>query len=186
MSEPASISAGIAERYATAVFELAREDKALDGLETDVSALEAALKESADLRGMIVSPIVARDDQARAMAALAKAMKLQPNTANVLALMSGRRRLFVLPQMLRALRDRISAEKGEITAQVRSAAPLSKAQAKKLTEVIAARTGSAVRLDATVDPELIGGLVVTVGSRMIDTSIRARLAGLQNAMKEVG
>ena len=186
MSEPASISAGIAGRYATAIFDLAREGKAIDPLERDVEALTAALRESADLRGMITSPIVSRDDQGRAITAIAKAMKLTPTMSNALALMAGRRRLFVLPQMLQALRDRIATEKGEVTAQVRTAVPLSNAQQKKLVEVLSRKTGSTVRLDTIVDAELIGGLVVKVGSRMIDTSIRSRLAALQNAMKEVG
>ncbi len=186
MSEPASISAGIAGRYATAIFDLAREDKAIDSLERDVEALTGALRDSDDLREMISSPIVSRDDQGRAIAALAKAMKLTQTTTNALTLMAGRRRLFVLPQMLQALRDRIAAEKGEITAQVRTAVPLSAAQQKKLSEVLAKKTGSTVRLDTTVDADLIGGLVVKVGSQMIDTSIRSRLAALQNAMKEVG
>ena len=186
MSEPASISAGIAGRYATAIFDLAREDKAIEPLERDVEALTGALRDSADLRGMISSPIVSRDDQGRAIAALAKAMKLTPTMSNALALMAGRRRLFVLPQMLQALRDRIAAEKGEVTAQVRTAVPLTAAQQKKLSDVLAQTTGGTVRLDVTVDPGLIGGLVVKVGSRMIDTTIRSRLAALQNAMKEVG
>ncbi|MGY6635378.1 MAG: F0F1 ATP synthase subunit delta [Alkalilacustris sp.] len=186
MSEPASISAGIAGRYATAIFELANEDNSLKGLEKDVDALTAALADSADLRTLISSPIIGRDDQVRAITALSSAMGLSANTANALALMAGRRRLFVLPQMLRALRDRIAEAKGEVTAEVRSASALSKAQQKKLADVLTARTGKTVQLDVTVDPALIGGLVVKVGSRMIDTSIRSRLAALQNAMKEVG
>ena len=186
MSEPASISAGIAARYATAIFELARDDKALDALERDVEALGAALDASADLRAMIASPIVSRDEQGRAIAAVAKAMGLTATVANALALMAGRRRLFVLPQLVRALRARLAEEKGEITADVTTAAPLTDAQAKKLAEVLQARTGKAIRLNAAVDPALIGGLVVKVGSKMIDTSIRSRLAALQNAMKEVG
>ena len=186
MSEPASISAGIAARYATAIFELAREDSALAALETDVEALGAALDVSPELRAMIASPILTRDEQGRAIAAIAAAMTLQASFANALALMAQRRRLFVLPQLVRALRARIAEEKGEVTADVTSAAPLSDAQAKKLAEVLQARTGKAIRLNAAVDPALIGGLVVKVGSKMIDTSIRSRLAALQNAMKEVG
>ena len=186
MSEPASISAGIAARYATAIFELAREDKALDRLEADVATLTGALEVSADLRVMISSPILKREEQGRAIAALAEAMKLGPTVANALALMAQRRRLFVLPQMLRALIARIAEEKGEITADVTTAAPLSKEQAARLSEVLKARTGKAIRLNAAVDPSLIGGLVVKVGSKMIDTSIRSRLGALQNAMKEVG
>lgn len=186
MSEPASISAGIAARYATAIFELARDDGAIDALEKDIATLGAALAASDDLRKMIASPIVTRDEQTRAIGALAKAMKLGPTLSNALALMAGRRRLFVLPQLLRALSARIAEAKGEITAEVTSATPLTKAQAAKLAEVLKARTGKTVRLASAVDPALIGGLVVKVGSKMIDTSIRSRLAALQNAMKEVG
>jgi F-type H+-transporting ATPase subunit delta len=186
VSEPASISAGIAARYATAIFDLAREEKALDALETDIGTLGAALDASEDLRKMIASPIVTRDEQGRAIAALSKAMGLSRNFANALALMAERRRLFVLPQMLRALRARIAEAKGEITAEVTSATPLSKDQAKRLAQVLKAQTGKKVRLNSAVDPALIGGLVVKVGSKMIDTSIRSRLAALQNAMKEVG
>ncbi|MCB2137825.1 MAG: F0F1 ATP synthase subunit delta, partial [Rhodobacteraceae bacterium] len=108
MSEPASISAGIAGRYATAVFELAREAKDLKALEADVDALQAALDESADLRSMIASPVYSRDAQSTAVAALAKAMKLSGTVANTLALMASNRRLFVLPQLLSALRDMIA------------------------------------------------------------------------------
>jgi F-type H+-transporting ATPase subunit delta len=186
VSEPASISAGIAARYATAIFELAREGKALDALETDIETLGGALAVSEDLRKMIASPIVTREEQGRAISALAKAMRLTPDFSNALALMAERRRLFVLPQMLRALRERIAEAKGEITADVTSAAPLSKDQAKRLAQVLKDRTGKKVRLNSAVDPALIGGLVVKVGSKMIDTSIRSRLAALQNAMKEVG
>ncbi len=186
MSEPASISGGIAARYATAIFELARDDNALDALESDIASLSAALAESEDFRKMIASPIVSRREQGGAISAIAKAMKLGATLSNALALMAERRRLFVLPQLLRALRERIAAEKGEITADVTSAAPLSAAQAAKLAEVLTSRTGRTVRLNSAVDPGLIGGLIVKVGSKMIDTSIRSRLAGLQNAMKEVG
>ena len=168
------------------MFELARDDAALDKLATDVETLAGALDASADLRAMISSPILKRDEQGAAISALAKAMDLGPTLANALALMAQRRRLFVLPQFVRALRARIAAEKGEITADVTTAAPLSKAQADKLAEVLKANTGKAIRLNASVDPALIGGLVVKVGSKMIDTSIRSRLAALQNAMKEVG
>lgn len=186
MSEPASISAGIAARYATAIFDLASEEKALDALETDIATLGGALETSADLRKMIASPIVTRDEQGRAITALAKAMGLGGNFSNALALMAERRRLFVLPQLLAALRARLAEARGEVTADVTSAAPLSPAQAERLAEVLTARTGKTVRLNPAVDPALIGGLVVKVGSKMIDTSIRSRLAALQNAMKEVG
>ncbi|MDR5654615.1 F0F1 ATP synthase subunit delta [Ruixingdingia sedimenti] len=185
MSEPASISLGIAGRYAQALFELAKDDNGLPGLEADVDALAAALEASADLREMIASPILTREDQGRAIAAVAGAMGLSPMVANTLALMAAKRRLFVLPQLVADLRARIAAEKGEVTAEVTSAAPLSAEQARALAETLKAKIGKTVKLNATVDENLIGGLVVKVGSKMIDTSIRSKLASLQNAMKEV-
>jgi len=186
VSESASISAGIAGRYASAVFELAREGKDLKALEADVGILQSALDGSADLRSLIASPVYSREDQAAAVAALAKAMNLSGTVANTLALMASKRRLFVLPQLLAALREMIATEKGEVTADVISAAALTKAQADALAKTLKASVGKTVKLNATVDESLIGGLIVKVGSKMIDTSIRSKLASLQNAMKEVG
>ena len=186
MSEPASISAGIAGRYATAVFELAKEAKGLASLEADIAALRGALDDSADLRTVIASPIYSRDDQAKAMAALAKKMKLSATLAGTLGLMASNRRLFVLPQLLSALQAMIAEEKGEVTADVTAAAALTKAQSDKLAASLKKSVGKTVKLNTTVDEDLIGGLVVKVGSKMIDTSIRSKLASLQNAMKEVG
>ncbi len=186
MTETASISSGIAARYATALFELAREAGALKALETDTDALEAALSISPELAGMISSPVLGRDDQARAMAAVVAKMGLGALFANTIALMAQKRRLFVLPHMLADLRARIAEEKGEVTAEVTAAAPLSAAQAKTLAATLKAKVGKTVKLKTTVDESLIGGLVVKLGSTMIDTSVKARLAALQNAMKEVG
>lgn len=186
MSEPASISLGIAARYAQALFDLAKEAKALPALEADVDTLDAALAASADLRDMIASPLLSRDQQTAAISAIAAKAGLSELTANTLALMGGKRRLFVLPQLVQDLRARISAEKGEVTADVVSATKLSAAQAKALAATLKASVGKTVKLNATVDESLIGGLVVKVGSKQIDTSIRAKLASLQNVMKEVG
>jgi F-type H+-transporting ATPase subunit delta len=186
VSEPASISAGIAGRYATAVFELAKEAKGLSGLEADVAALAQALKDSADLREVIASPVFSRDEQGRAMSALAVRMGLSSTVANTLALMAANRRLFVLPQLLAALGEMIAEEKGEVTAEVTAAAELTKAQAEKLAASLKKTVGKTVKLNTTVDESLIGGLIVKVGSKMIDTSIRSKLASLQNVMKEVG
>ncbi|MCU9849172.1 F0F1 ATP synthase subunit delta [Defluviimonas sp. WL0024] len=186
MSEPASISAGIAGRYATAVFELAKEANGLKALEGDVDALGAALAESADLRTLIASPVYSREEQAKSVGALAAKMGLSATLANTLGLMASSRRLFVLPQLLTALRDMIAEEKGEVTAEVTAAAALTKTQAEKLAASLKKTVGKTVKLDTTVDESLIGGLIVKVGSKMIDTSIRSKLASLQNAMKEVG
>jgi len=186
VSEPASISSGIAERYATAIFEIAKESKSLPKLESNIDDLRAALADSADLREVIASPVLARADQARVMDAIAKKMKLEPAMANGLAVMAGKRRLFVLPQLLQQLSAMIADDKGEMTADVTSAKALTKAQSDKLAKTLKARVGKDVKINATVDESLIGGLVVKVGSKMIDTSIRSRLNSLQNAMKEVG
>jgi F-type H+-transporting ATPase subunit delta len=186
VSEPASITSGIAARYATAIFDLAKEEKALATLEADVAALDGALGASEALRAMIASPVIDRASQGKAIGALAARMGLSPLMANALALLSSKRRLFVLPQVLADLQGRISAEKGEMTAEVTAATALTDAQAARLSALLKARVGKDVKLKTTVDEGLIGGLVVKLGSTMIDTSVRSKLAALQNAMKEVG
>jgi F-type H+-transporting ATPase subunit delta len=190
VSEPASISLGIAARYASALFELSKDDskddKALAALEADTTALSEVLATSADLRAMIASPVISREDQGRAMAAIATRLGLSALMTNTLALMADKRRLFVLPQFVAQLADLIAAEKGEVTAEVTAARALSAAQSKKLAAALKGRVGKTVKLKTTVDESLIGGLVVKLGSTMIDTSVKAKLAALQNAMKEVG
>lgn len=186
MSEPASISLGIATRYATALFELAKEGGALTALEADIAALSEALSISPDLRAAIASPVVSREDQGAVIKAVGAKLGVSDLMANTLALMAEKRRLFVLPQLLANLADQIAAEKGEVTAEVTAARALTAAQSKKLAETLKARVGKTVKLKTTVDETLIGGLVVKLGSTMIDTSIKAKLAALQNAMKEVG
>ncbi|MEO3413594.1 F0F1 ATP synthase subunit delta [Roseovarius sp. CAU 1744] len=186
MSEPASISSGIAARYATAIFEISKEGKSLDKLEANLGDLQSALADSADLRDLISSPVISRADQGAAIAALGKKMDLETVLQNGLGLMADKRRLFVLPQLVKQLQEMISEDKGEMTAEVTSARELTIAQADKLAQTLKARMGKDVKINATVDESLIGGLVVKVGSKMIDTSIRSRLNSLQNAMKEVG
>ena len=186
MSEPASISSGIASRYATAVFALAKEDKKLKQLEADVDSMEFALTQSADLRALVTSPVYSREEMGKAILAVAKKMKLQVIMVNTLALMANKRRLFVLPSLLAALRARIAEDKGEVTAEVTVAKALSKTQAVSLTKTLKSQLGLDAKIKATVDDSLIGGLIVKVGSKMIDTSIRSKLNALQNTMKEVG
>ncbi|NNF24099.1 MAG: F0F1 ATP synthase subunit delta [Rhodobacteraceae bacterium] len=186
MSETASISTGIAGRYATAIFELAKDAKALDTLEADLTLLDDALSSSADFRDLISSPLYSRSAQGDAIAAIASKMGLSDLLKNTLGLMASKRRLFVLPQLVGELRARIADEKGEVVAEVTSATKLSADQEKELAKTLKARVGKDVNLKSSVDENLIGGLVVKVGSRMIDTSIRSKLAALQNTMKEVG
>lgn len=186
MSQSASISSGIAQRYATAAFDLAREAGALASLDADIDTLQAALDGSADLRAAIASPVIARDEMGAAVTALAQALGLSDTMRGTLGLMAANRRLFALPQLLAELR-RLSAEaRGEVTAEVVSASVLTKAQADRLAAAIQSKIGKVVKLNVAVDEALIGGLIVKVGSTMIDTSIRSKLAALQNSMKEVG
>jgi len=186
VSESASISSGIADRYATAVFEIVKENKNLPKLEANLKDLGAALGESADLRDLLNSPIYSRDAQGAAIAAIADKMGLLPALSKALTLMASKRRLFVVPQMVACLQDMIADDKGEVTAEVTSAKALTATQSKKLAETLKAQIGQDVIINAAVDEALIGGLVVKVGSKMIDTSIRSKLNSLQNAMKEVG
>ncbi len=186
MSETASISSGIAARYATAVFELAKDGNQLAALESDIDTLDATINDSADFRDLIHSPVYTRDAQGAAIAALADKMGLSDTVANTLKLMATKRRLFVLPQLVTALRELIADEKGEVTAEVRAATALSADQEKNLAETLKSSVGKDVKMNVTVDESLIGGLIVKVGSKMIDTSIRSKLMSLQNTMKEVG
>jgi F-type H+-transporting ATPase subunit delta len=186
VSEAASISSGVAGRYAQAVFDLARDEGLLPAVEADIGALEQALSDSEDLRRLIGSPIYSREEQGAAVAAIGQRMGLSPVMLNTLGLMASKRRLFVLPALLQGLRARIAEARGEVSAEVVSAQPLSAEQQRRLAETLSAKAGRSVRLQTKVDPSLIGGLVVRLGSRMIDTSIRAKLGQLQNMMKEVG
>jgi len=185
VSEPASISMGIADRYATAVFEIAKEGKKVKALETDLASLTDALAVD-DFSNLISSPMISREEQAGAIVALAKKMKLSPTVSNTLNLMATKRRLFVLPQLVTRLREIIAQDKGEVTAEVVTAKALTKTQADKLAKTLKASVGKTVTLNSTVDESLIGGLVVKVGSKMIDTSVKSKLDALQNSMKEVG
>ncbi|MGZ9811204.1 F0F1 ATP synthase subunit delta [Pseudoroseicyclus sp. H15] len=184
MSESHSVSVGIAARYASAAYDLASEAGGIAALESDVDTLDTALEESADFSDLISSPIYSRDAQGKAITALASAMGLTETMRNVLGLMAAKRRLFVLPEFLDALRARIADEKGEVTAEVTSAQPLSEAQQTRLSETLAEKSGKTVKLKTSVDESLIGGMIVKLGSKMIDTSISSKLSSLQNSMKE--
>lgn len=186
MSEPASISSGIADRYATAVFDLSQEAGSIDALHQDVATLSEAVKSSDDLSTLLNSPLYSRAQQEAGIAAVAQKLGVSPVLANTLRLMAQKRRLFVVPALVAALKERIAAAKGIVTAEVTSAKPLTKTQADKLSKVLKAKVGSDVEIETTVDESLIGGLIVKLGSKMIDTSIRSKLNALQNTMKEVG
>ncbi|MEL7216287.1 MAG: F0F1 ATP synthase subunit delta [Pseudomonadota bacterium] len=185
MATSGSTVSGVEGRYATALFELATETNDVAAIEGDLTTLEAAFAESADLRDLVSSPIYSREDQGKAIGAVAAAMGLGKMVSNTLALMATKRRLFAVPGMIKGFKALAAEARGEITADVASATALTDAQRDALAAALKASVGSDVVLNTTVDESLIGGLVVKVGSQMIDTSVRAKLASLQNAMKEV-
>jgi F-type H+-transporting ATPase subunit delta len=175
---------GVSGRYATALFELAQEDGQLDAVEAHLRQLAQALEESADFATLVSSPLYSREEQAGALAALCKAMKIGAPTGNLLALMASKRRLFALGDVIKGFNALLADKRGVVPVEVRAARALSAAQRKALEEALAQATGSKVALDLAVDKSLIGGLVVKVGSKMIDSSIRSKLSQLQTAMKE--
>ena len=178
-------SGGIAERYATAAFGIAREDGSLDDLERDADALSGALRDSPELRELTRSPVYTRADQERAIGAVAERMGLGATLANTLRLMATKRRLFVVDDLLEDLRAMIAQHRGQVTAEVVSARPLGQAQSERLARTLKESVGRDVKIDARTDESLIGGLVVRVGSKMIDTSIRSKLSALETAMRRV-
>ncbi len=186
MSGNQSFSHGIAGRYATALFEIAKEGKKLPAVEKSLNALEAALNESAELQDLISNPVYSRDEQGAAMAEISKKMKLGTEVSNTIGVMAAKRRLFALPALIASVKSLIATEKGEVTAEVTSAKALTKTQSDKLAKSLKSTFGKDIVINATVDESIIGGLIVKVGSKMIDTSIRSKLSNLQNAMKEVG
>lgn len=186
VSDASSLSSRISGRYATAVFELAKEANNLPAVEADLDALSAALDASAELRDLISSPIYAREDQAKAMAAISAKMSLGPVATNTLALLASKRRLFILPDLIKAVKDLAAKDRGEVSADVVSAVALTDGQRAKLAETLKASVGKDVAINVKVDENIIGGLIVKLGSKMIDNSIAAKLSKLQNAMKEVG
>lgn len=183
MDISAGIKASLAGRYASALFDLAAENGKVTAVEKDLETLGATLTESADLAALTTNPELARAAQGQAMAAVAKKLKLSPLTANFLGVLAGNRRLGKLPGIISAFKAIAAAQRGEVTATVTSAHPLSDDQLAALKTKLTAREGRTVMLTAAVDPDLLGGLVVTIGSQRIDASIRTRLNSLAKAMQ---
>jgi F-type H+-transporting ATPase subunit delta len=177
---------GISGRYATALFELATESNALGDVEADLGKVKAVLDESAQLRRTIRSPLFRRAEQAAVMDAILDRLEVGDVVKRFIAVVARNRRLFALPEMIRDFGRLAAAERNEVVAHVLSAAALSGEQTDKLKQVLQKAVGQDVSLEADVDEGLIGGLVVRVGSRMIDSSIRTKLQNLKFAMKEVG
>lgn len=181
MENSGGIQASLAGRYATALFELARDERKLDAVGAGLNALRDALRDSDELRQLIASPLVSRDDALKAVAATA--MKLDPITANFLGVLAQNRRLGQLPNVIRFFNLLAAQHRGETTAEITSARPLDDTQIAALKSNLKARLGRDVAVDLSIDPTILGGLVVKIGSQMIDGSIRTKLNNLASAMK---
>ncbi|MFZ5747983.1 MAG: F0F1 ATP synthase subunit delta [Pseudomonadota bacterium] len=183
METSGGIQTSLSGRYATALFDLAVEAKALDTVEASLATLRDALAESDDFRALIVSPLVSRGDAENAVAATASALGVDATTTRFLGVLAQNRRLGVLPRVIRDFRALAARHRGEVTADVVSAHPLTDDQVDALKQQLRVRVGSHVNVDLSVDPSLLGGLVVRIGSQMIDSSIKTRLNSLAHAMK---
>jgi F-type H+-transporting ATPase subunit delta len=179
-------SGALAARYAAALFELADEQKKIDAVAADLARLKAMIADSADLLNLLRSPVLTRDVQGRAMASVCERAGLGDLVKRFVALIAANRRLFALPAMIDAFLAELARRRGEVRAQVAAAQPLSDKQQAALTDAIRKVVGGKVAIDVKIDPALIGGLVVRVGSRMIDSSLKSKLQRLQLAMKGVG
>jgi len=176
----------LAGRYAFALYELAESEKRLDPVAADLDALGAMISDNPDLKRLIRSPVISRADQGRAMAAVLEQAGANPLTGNFIGVVAENGRLFALNDMIAAYRSILAARRGEVTAEVTSAETLTDGQLKRITAALKAALGAKVAVDSRVDPGLLGGLVVKVGSRMIDSSLRAKLQHLRLAMKGAG
>jgi F-type H+-transporting ATPase subunit delta len=174
---------GLAGRYANAVFELAKEQGLVDTVAADLAALKGMIAASSDLARLVKSPLFSNEDQARALKPVLNRMAVNPLTTKFLLTLTGKRRLFALEAVIAAYDRLVARLKGEVQAQVTSAHALTPAQAAELKSMLKTKLGREPRLDTRVDPTLLGGLVVKVGSRMIDSSIRTKLAGIRAAMR---
>ncbi len=177
---------GLAGRYATAVFEMAEADGALDRVADDLGRLAAMIRGSDDLTRLIRSPVISREDQKRAMAALMEKSGMGELSVRFVGVVAQNRRLFVLPDMITAYRALLAAHRGEASVEVVSATTLTKNQRTAIGAALKKAVGGRIALDVKVDPGLLGGLIVRVGSRMIDSSLSTKLQHLRLAMKGVG
>lgn len=186
MSSETNGDGGLAGRYATALFEMAEAGQLLDTVADDLKSLAAMVDESDDLRRLLRSPVVSRDDQAKAIQVIAEKAGLNDLTRKFLGVVAANRRLFTLTAMIKAYQSLLSAMRGETVAEVTSAKELNDSQVKAITDALRQATGSAVAVNTSVDPDLLGGLVVKVGSRMVDSSLSTKLTHLRTSMIGVG
>jgi len=186
VAQTGSMVSGVAARYARSLFELAEEAGATSATEKDLGRFEALLEGSADLKRLIESPVFSSEEQQKAIGAVLDGAKIGGLTGNFLRVVAQNRRLFAVPQMIRAFREIAADARGEATAEVTAAHALTADQERALKAALNDMVGKDVTVKVTVDPSLLGGLVVRVGSRQIDTSLKTKLNSLKVALKEVG
>lgn len=186
MAQSGSIISGVAGRYAHSLFELAREQNALKPVEADLGRFEDLLEGSADLRRLVESPVFSADEQLGAIDAVLTRAGIGGLVGNFLRVVAKNRRLFAVPAMIRAFREIAAEARGEATAEITSAHELTAAQKADLKATLKTVAGKDVTVKVTVDPSILGGLVVKMGSRQIDTSLKTKLNSLKLALKEVG
>jgi F-type H+-transporting ATPase subunit delta len=184
-AEDPSVS-GVSGRYATALFELARDEKSIDAVRADLDKFEAMLNESADLKRLVRSPVFSSDAQARALNAVLEKAGISGTSAKFLKVLTANRRLFAVTDVIRAFRALVAKFKGEATADVTVAEQLNEKNLDALKTALKSVTGKDVALNVKIDPSIIGGLVVKLGSRMVDSSLRTKLNSIKHAMKEAG
>lgn len=186
MAQSSSPISSVAERYAGSLFELAQQANSVAKVEAELNSFAAMLEGSADLSRLIKSPVFSSEDQAKAIAAIADKAGITGLTGNFLRVVAGNRRLFAVPGMIKAFRQIAAEHRGEAAAEVTSAHELTAAQQTELKAALKSVAGKDVAITVTVDPSLLGGLVVKMGSRQIDTSLKTKLNSLKLALKEVG
>jgi F-type H+-transporting ATPase subunit delta len=175
----------MAGRYATALFELALDAKSVDAVKADLESFDAMIADSADLHRLVRSPVFGAEEQGRALAAVLDKAGIAGLAANFLKLVTANRRLFAVRDMVRAFRTLVARWKGEISAEVTAAEPLTDNRLEELKTALKSITsGKAVDLNVRIDPAIIGGLTVKLGSRMVDSSLRTKLNAIRHAMKE--
>lgn len=176
----------VAARYASALYDLADENSVIDAVAGDLSSLQTMINDSEDFGRFIKSPVLSRIDQSKGIAAIAEKAQLAPITTKFLGLVASNRRLFALPGMITGFHAILADRRGQATAHVTSAAPLSDTQTASLVGALKKSIGRNVDVAANVDPSILGGLIVKVGSRMVDSSLKSKLQRLKLAMKGVG
>ena len=184
-AEEPSVS-GVSGRYATALFELARDQKSIDAVKADLDSFEAMLADSADLKRLVRSPVFSAGEQSKALTAVLAKAGITGTSANFLKVLTSNRRLFIVTDVIRGFRALVAKFKGEATADVTVAEALSEKNLDALKTALKSVTGKDVALNVKIDPSIIGGLVVKLGSRMVDSSLRTKLNSIKHAMKEAG